>query len=248
MAHARRTAGALLLLLASVAGATGPSRATVEVRPVAVSPKGVVLFRTWRELSPTGSAAPQRTEVGWLVVSGDGLWREVPHAVFEPGAEKTDDRWLRLLEEFRAELDWKAPPASVRPLLRELGLTPAHRVAADAGKGAVTWSPTALCLGARCTDVAIQQWAPSGITSRPGEGKPITCDFHAAGVALFRCDGREGWGTPDQEGAVFALPPNRYWDEREGLVDIGYDLQCVDGIAIVPKGLREPAPSSPPAR
>jgi hypothetical protein len=220
----------------------------VDVHPIAVSADGVVLFKTWRELSPSGSPAPQRTEVAWLVVSGDGLWREVPHVTIDPEKDKTGDRWARLLKEFRGEFDWKAPPESVRPLLKEYGWTSAHQVAADSGKRTVTWSPSRLCVGSSCTEVAISQWAPSGITNRPGEGKPIGSDFYAAGVALFRWEGRDKWATPDQEGAVFVLPPNRFWDEREGMVDIGYSLQCVDGIAIVPKWLREAARSGHQAK
>jgi hypothetical protein len=35
--------------------ATGPSFATYRIVPVAASQRGVVLFRTWRELNPTGA-------------------------------------------------------------------------------------------------------------------------------------------------------------------------------------------------
>lgn len=234
----RGLAAILTLALATTATATGPSRATVEIIPIAVSAKGVVLFKTWRELSPMGSPAAQRTEVGWLVVSGDGLWREIPHAVFDPTTEKTDAQWVRLLEQFRAEFDWKRPPPSARPLLKEFGLTAANRVAPDSGKGSVTWTPERICLGPSCLEFAVSQWAPGGTINEPAKGNPIASSFYAAGVALFRCEGGDKFATKEQAGAVFALPPNRRWDEREGLVDIGYDVQEIDGISVLPKALR----------
>lgn len=178
-------------------------------------------------------------EVGWLVVSGDGLWREVLHAVVEEG-EKDDDRFGRLRDEFKAEVDWKSPPKSVRPLLAEFSFTKVGRVAPDAGKGAVSWTPDKLCLGSKCTEMPTVQWAPTGLIDLGGKGRPIASTFYVSGVALFRCDHTETWGTDDQAGAVFRLPPNKYWVEQEGLVDIGYSLQCIDGISIVAKALREP--------
>lgn len=230
----------LLLAPASPARATHPSRVELQIVPVAISPKGVVLFKYWRTLDPTGGYFGQRSEVGWLVVSGDGLWREVLHATVEEEGEKDLDRVNRFREEFKAEFDWKNPPKSVRQWLTELGFAKGGRVAPETGKGAVTWRPDKLCLGTRCTEVAIAHWAPTGLMDLGAKGRPIASSFYFSGVALFRCDQSESFGTDNQAGAVFRLPPNQYWTEQEGLVDIGYDLQCIDGISIVPKALREP--------
>lgn len=247
-ALARGTAAVVLLLAAvTAAHATGPSRATVEIVPIAVSAKGVVLFKTWRELNPEGAHAARPAEVGWLVVSGDGLWREVPHAVIGSEVLKDDARYWRLMDEFRADFTWKNPPKSVRALLAEFGFTARDRVAPDLGRGAVTWSPQKLCLGSECAECSARQWAPGGIVSEETKGNPVASSFYAAGVALFRCEaGGDLFATEKQPGAVFVLPPHRYWDEREGLVDIGYEVQEIDAIAIVPKAIREPAPPELP--
>lgn len=244
----RALAAILLFAMASAgpARATGPSRATVEIVPIAVSAKGVVLFKTWRELNPEGARAAQPAEVAWLLVSGDGLWREVSHAVVGPEVAKDDARYYRLRDEFRAAFDWKAPPKSVRAVLAEFGFAAKDRVAPEHGKGAATWKPQALCLGSGCIECSARQWAPGGIVSEEGKGNPIAASFYVAGVALFRCEASgEEFATEKQPGAVFVLPPHKFWDEREGLVDLGYDVQEIDAIAILPKALWEPVASSP---
>jgi hypothetical protein len=241
MARGRRLAvpALALLLVATSAGATGPSRATVEIVPIAVSSKGVVLFKTWRVLNPTGAYVAERTEVGWLVVGAQRVWREAPHAAVDPATDSDGARWPKLREEFRSPFDWKRPPASVRPLLSEFGITAKDAVPPDLGRGQVTWSPSKLCVGAACAELEGTLWAPGGIRSESGKGNPIVASFYAAGVALFRCDPAPGTlATPEQAGAVFSLPPNKWWDEREGLVDIGYEIQEIDGIAVVPEPLR----------
>jgi hypothetical protein len=239
---------ALVVLLAAGphARATGPSSIEVRVVPVAVSAKGAVLFKTWRELRPEGAQGAQPAEVGWLVVSGEGLWLEVSHAVVSD-VEHDEARYYRLRKEFQAAFEWKNPPKSVRPLLARFDLAERDRVAPDLGRGAVTWSPKKICLGSRCADCSARQWAPGGIVSEEGQGTPTAAEFHAAGVALFsRTLGpEESPGGREPPGAIFRLPPHRYWDEREGLVDLGYEMERIDAIAIVPKALRDHAASSP---
>lgn len=229
-----------LLAAASPARATGPSQATVRIVPIAASAKGVVLFKTWRELNPEGAHAALPAEFGWLAVDADGLWREVPHAAVGPEVARDDAPYYRLLKEFRAAFDWKNPPASVRPLLLELGIGERERVAPDLGKGKVTWTPQKLCFAAKCFEGGSMQWAPGGIVSEEGKGAPITSSFFAAGVALFHREPKseDDWGVKDPPGASFRLPPIRRFDPTFGFVDVGYDLQCIDAIAVLPKALR----------
>lgn len=229
-----------ILLAGGTAAATGPSVALVRIEPVAVSAKGVVLFKTWRELNPEGARGAQPAEVGWLVVSGDGLWREVSHALVDPRKGENDAAYYRLRKEFEAALDWKRPPRSLRPLLAEFGFTAKDRVAPDLGKGQVTWSPEKICLGQRCSDGSTMLWAPGGIVSEEERGAPVASSFHVAGVALFHREPKyeDAWGTEPPPGATFRLPPIRRWDPTFGLVDVGFDLQLVDAIAVLPPAIR----------
>lgn len=235
-----RAATLAILLAGGTARATGPSVALVRIEPVAVSGKGVVLFKTWRELNPEGARGAQPPEVGWLVVSGDGLWREVAHASVDPRRGENDAEYHRLRKEFEAALDWRRPPRSLRPLLAEFGFTAKDGVAPDEGKGEVTWTPERICLGERCSGGSAMLWAPGGIVSEEGRGAPITSSFHAGGVALFHREPEheDAEGTAPPPGATFRLPPIRRWDPTFGLVDVGFDLQLVDGIAILPPAIR----------
>jgi hypothetical protein len=233
----------MLLAAGPPARATGPSWAEARVVPVAVSAKGVVLFKTWRELNPEGARAAQPAEVGWLVVSGDGLWLEIRHeVVVEVEVEHDQARYYRLRKEFQAAFDWRNPPKSVRPLLARYELSEKDRVAPDVGKGAVTWSPQRLCLGSRCAE-GIFQWAPGGIVSEEGRGTLIASTFFAAGVAVFHREPKteDGWETDEPPGASFRLPPIRRWDPSFGWVDVGYDMQLIDGVVVLPDALRERA-------
>lgn len=235
----RELALVALLAIAAPARATGPSQATVRIVPVAVSAKGVVLFKTWRELNPEGAHAAVPAEFAWLAVDAEGLWREVPHAAVGPEVARDDAPYYRLLKEFRAAFDWKNPPATVRPLLAELGVTEQDRVPPDLGQGKATWTPQKLCAGAKCAE-GVMQWAPGGIVSEEGKGSPITASFFCAGVALFHREPKheDDLGTKEPPGASFRLPPIRRWDPTFGFVDVGYDLQVIDAISIVPKALR----------
>lgn len=233
----------MLALLLALGLATGPSNAGYRIAPVAVNERGEVLFRTWRELNPEGAQAFRRADVGWLVVSANGLWREVPHAV-APDTARGDDgdssRNAALRRQFEAPLAWDDPPASVAPLLREFGFLPRHAVSPSAGAGRATWSPSRLCVGRRCT-AAVAQRTFGGLESETGQGSAMPAAFVRAGIALFH-NTAPVEGEPS--GAHFPLPPNLILTREEGLADLGFETWSVDGIAIA--SLRPPPPALRP--
>lgn len=230
----------MLALLLALGLATGPSSAGYRIVPVAANDRGEILFRTWRELNPEGAQALRRADVGWLVVSSKGLWREVPHAI-APDTARGDNRdsalQAELRREFEAPLDWDDPPASVTPLLREFGFLPRHAVPPSGRAGMAAWSPARLCEGRRCTS-GVPQRTLGGLESEPGKGSAVRAAFVRAGIALFH-NYVPVEGEPS--GARFSLPPNLIPTREEGLADLGYEAWSVDGIAVA--SLR-PAPAS----
>ncbi|MGB8932798.1 MAG: hypothetical protein WCC48_16255 [Anaeromyxobacteraceae bacterium] len=222
------------LLVAAPAGATGPSGATLSLRPVAVGEGGAVLLKTFRELNPDGGYAPRRAEYGWLVVSAAGTWREAQHALVDPaavGEEVAAAERAPLQTWLEAPFDWGAPPESVRGLLREHGFAPPKEpFDPAAGKGRVTWSPKDLCVQGRCRWPAPAQRTLEELESEAEEGAPVACSFFRGGVALFRNE----HGEAREVGAKFRLAPN-IADYRDGFGprDLGYDRVSVDGVVVL---------------
>jgi hypothetical protein len=217
-------------LLLALALATGPSGATYRIVPFAATADGVVLFRTWRELNPTGAHAPQRVDTGWLAVSASGTWNEAPETTVDPselGEERAAERIATLRLEHAAPLDPAHPPETLRPLLASLRAGRLFVVDPAGGAGRATWSPSAACARGACGR-AVPQRTVGGLESEPKEDAEVRAAFFHAGVALFR-NGVNGEGRA--YGARFALPPNLH-EEREGLVDLGYEVVEVDGIAV----------------
>jgi hypothetical protein len=237
---ARAPAFALIAVaLAAPALATGPSQAEVRIVPLAANARGVVLFKTLRLLNRTGAHGPAPVETGWLLVSGRGVWKEVSHADFDPSRvvpSDADARFARIRAEFESDLDWAAPPASLAPLLAEHGFTARDRIRADEGSGAVAWTPRALCAGATCSGPPRAQRTVGGIESARGEGSRVACAFSRAGVALFHNRRGSDGGDPPPRGALFRLPANPYLDRRLGPIDLGYDLEDVDGVVLLDAG------------
>jgi hypothetical protein len=183
-----------------------------------------------------------RVDVGWLAVSEMGLWREAPHARLEPDG-MTDAAAFRELARPRDELeappDWRAPPASVRPILVEFGLRRVDAVEPAAGTGLATWSPNQACVRRTCAP-RVRQRTFGGHASDDRAGTPVESAFFRSGIAVLRnrLDPEHA-----ERGAWFRLPPNMLQEPGLGRVNVGYDIVKVDGIAIF--GSRPTTPNAP---
>ncbi|MFY0562367.1 hypothetical protein ACN28E_00880 [Archangium lansingense] len=230
----------LLLLLgvmaADTAGATGPSTLEVKLSPLAAR-KGAVLFRTRYTVNREGAHRFMTVEFGWLVVDARGGWKEVPHRTVaepaSPGSAEEDTRaWAELKRadaEFKAPLDWKAPPESLAGLLREYGFTRKDVVAKNAGAGTVTWSPKTLCEGKRCPSPCrqrtVREWRSEDVDEGEGPHKPIKALFVHSGVAVFR-----NQYDDEHHDAFFTEPVVGEEDRNPGI-----EIHDVMAICVVPR-------------
>ncbi|MGC4119687.1 MAG: hypothetical protein QM765_34970 [Myxococcales bacterium] len=223
-----------LLLLATNAHATGPSSVTVRLQAVAVNSRGEALLRTWREANPDGAHVPGAVDLGWLVVSARGTWRESTHRVNCPHAEA--ERW------FERAIDLASPPASLRDLVAAFRFTTADSVKPDEGAGVVNWSADHACIGKHCTPAPVAQRTVGGIPSASAVAQP-TCVFYKAGIAILR-NTVNGDGL--QRGARFDLPGSLVVaDTRLGLQESGFSIASIDAVALV-SGIEDPARSRLP--
>jgi hypothetical protein len=214
-----------MLAIPASSRATGPSSITVRLRPVAVNARGEVLLKTWREANPEGAQAVMPVDLGWLVVSADGLWREATHRLdAEAGEAKA---W------FEGRLDWASPPASLAPLLARHRFVAGDAVAPGDGAGAVVWTGDRACVGARCTPSAVMQRTVGGVPAEDGAVGQADCRFYRAGVAILR---NTTGGDGAQRGTAFSHPGSPIHDDPIfGPQELGFAIAEVDAVSLVPE-------------
>jgi hypothetical protein len=212
---------------------TGPSSAEIKIVPIAFN-NGAVLFKTYRYINRSGAHRFMRTEFGWLVVSADGIWEEVPHIILDPDKKNSQEhilleRFSRYQNEFDKGFNWSSPPKSVRPLLEKYGFTSSQRIGRNEGKGMITWTPKRVCKIGKCERGAIVQRSLHKLRNVRGKGKSIKCSFYYAGVALFKNYQRFSESGPEIEerGAYFFIRS----DYRPEVVNI--EMFEIDAISII---------------
>jgi hypothetical protein len=220
----------LVLLLAlsapAAALATGPSQITIHLRPVAVNAKGEVLMKTWRASNPEGLQRLGPVDLGWLVVSADGLWKEATYRV-DASVEEAK-AW------FEGRLDWGSPPPTLRPLLAGRAFSSSSEVKPDEGAGKVAWTSEQSCVGNRCTPSPVVQRTLGGLPSSGSAGQPA-CLFYRAGIAILR---NATDGDSATRGARFNHPGSAvYEDKISGPQETGFFMAEVDAVALLPERL-----------
>jgi hypothetical protein len=208
---------------------TGPSSAEIKIVPIAFN-NGAVLFKTYHYINRNGAHSFVRTEFGWLVVSADGIWEEVPHIILDPEKKTSREEYLwkqlsRYQDEFDRDFNWSSPPYSVRRLLKKYGFTGSQRISRNKGKGMIIWTPTRVCKMDKCTRGAIVQRSLHRLRNVRGKGYAVRCSFYYAGVALFK--NHDGYEDKKPEGAYFFIR-SAY---RPEVVDV--DVFDVDAISII---------------
>lgn len=215
--------------------ATGPSSADLKIVPITHNSKGVILFKTYYTVNHTGAHYYQKVEIGWLVVSANGIWEEVPHLVFDPQKVAEDDlenKWNQFEEEFKQNINWASTPLSVQPLLRRYGFTQHQDFTQTTSAGTLTWEPDKLCERGNCTSRRTIQRSLHNLRSTRGKGSPVQASFYYAGVAVFN-----NYLNDEEQarGASFFIPirPARYRSK-----DPGIDYWNIDAIVIINGGIR----------
>jgi hypothetical protein len=208
---------------------TGPSHAEIKIVPIAFN-KGTILFKTYHYINRDGSYRFHRTEFGWLVVSANGTWEEVPHIILDPEKMAGREEYLweqsfRYRDEFDQDFKWSSPPDSVRRLLKKYGFTVRQRISATKGEGRIIWAPTRVCNRGKCARGTIVQRSLHRLRNVRGKGNRIRCSFYYAGVALFK--NYDGLTGEKSEGAHFFIRNMGMMEDPE------IDMSDVDAISII---------------
>ncbi len=211
--------------------ATGPSHAKIKILPIGYDLKGIILFKTYSYINPTGNHKYNRVKYGWLVVSANGIWRESPHIILDPEKNNNnsfDDKMKRYENEFKQNINWKSPPSppnTLQYLIREYKFIAIPDFQPEKGKFLITWSPKKTIKSKYNKSNATQRTLHE-ITNLKDRGTDVKCIFYHAGVALFNnvC--------LDEKliGAEFFIPILPSGSELE---DPGVDYWEIDGISII---------------
>ncbi len=219
---------------ATLSLATGPSSADFKIVPITHNSKGVILFKTYYTVNRTGADNYQKVELGWLVVSTNGIWEEAPHIVFDPekvAADELENKWNQYQAEFKQNFNWASPPMSVRPLLRRYRFTQHQDITQTTGAGTLTWEPDRLCEKGDCTPSRTAQRSLHNLRSRRGKGSPVQSSFYYAGVAVFNNLEED----EQSRGAAFFIATRSAKDRSN---DPGIDYWSIDAVVIIKGRMR----------
>jgi len=195
--------------------ASSASSASITMTPVTYTDSGIVLFKVSRHIDYTGEASNLLYSYWWLVVSGSGIWEEVPYQTFQQPdnnvAEKNHEAFWNKLHQFvtifNSDINWAQPPHSLLPLIKKYGFKPRPDFNKNEGQGTVTWSSKGICVNDKCSKLSIPQRTLGNKTSSVGyttieykdkeivrkdkkivwvEVPPVPCIFSHGGVVLFK--------------------------------------------------------------
>lgn len=182
---------------------TDVSSCVVKIVPIASGDEGTVLFKTYYSINPMGGSIITPVEIGWLVASADGIWKESGHAYlnFSGGLEITSKDSL-YLNELNSPFNWKKPPESVLPLLKAFNISTPLRM--DCGENVLTWTNNGVYRRKSIKEDSVILRSLKGINSQSEQGTPITTLFYHKGIALFRSTKTSDYESPSKiKGAVF---------------------------------------------
>ncbi len=236
-----------LLLPAPAAWGTGEASMRITIIPVAANDNGEVLFKTIANDSPyTHLTYLGNIRLGYLVVSGKGVWEEVVVRSIKGRNMDEDSEAQRQLAQksheeeiatFFAPIYWDSPSIKLRPLLEKYGFNQKDEVTTDLGKGKVEWRREGIFYGGKLIAGPIRQRTLFNNVSMKGRaGNPLLCRFFFKGVALF--------DNTDGQGAIFSNTEDFFpyggqthpfvKDPEDQHVMEDFDHYMIGGICIVP--------------
>jgi hypothetical protein len=192
-----------VITLGSSSENTGVSYCIIKIVPVGSGDNGTVLFKTYYSINPMGWSIITPVEIGWLVASANGIWKESRHVYlnFSDGLEITSKDSL-YLNEFYSPFNWEKSPESVLPLLKAFNISTPLRI--DCGKNVLAWTNNGVYKRKSIKEKSTIIRSLKGIKSQSAEGTPITTLFYHKGIALFRSMKTSGYESPSIiKGAVF---------------------------------------------
>ena len=213
-----------LLVTALSLNATGPSRATIKIVPLATNSKGSVIFKTYSHINKSGRHSLEGAEYGWLCASSSGIWEERLYYRITESDSADSERTSFYATQFENRTDLDDPPESLKALMDKHGFDDWETIRPRTGAGQAVWSAEKICTHKKCSKLNIEQRTLGGISSNDRKGKPVTSLFHYEGVILF--ESYFNYDDAEQRGAFFPIA-NIFQGE-----DIGIDIYSISGISV----------------
>jgi hypothetical protein len=207
---------------------TGYSHCRIEIVPIATGANRTVLFKTFFSINPHGAHLYEPVELGWLVVSADGVWEYVTHMRldFQEGnfVSAADSVHLK---SFKDRFNIRHPPKTVEKLMKKYDIK--RSIRSDRGKGLLVRHADGIYKGGKRMHLNHLKTLDNIVSQPSSSDTPIKCTFYHDGVAVFRS--RKGFDEDDNEileGATF-LSGAVYDGEQ-----VWIDLYEIDAIVIIP--------------
>lgn len=217
--------------------ATGPSYADISIVPVTYNESGVILFKTRCVINLTGSHDFETTEYGWLVVSSEGIWEEIPHIILDPaqlrqnGQSEQDilDEYHKYREEFLNEFSWESPPKSVQEIVATYAFQQPPLARQQDNPSSAREMLHSLFSRYPETEVYLKQKSLKELSNYISQETVFNVTFSYAGVIVLKNIDRE----QQRIGAPFDIYNPMDLGDRHGCQDYGVEYQEIDGIILL---------------
>ena len=211
-----------LLSLISIVYATGPSYASITLKPLATNSHGEVLFGVSRDINPTGANSIKYEKFGWLVVSSSGVWDEKVAFIGKDNNLKN----LSQIEKYnKGKINLKNPDKVLKALMKKYGFTKQTPLINEKYKILELKSKQSCYMG-KCINKVLQQKTIENYHCNKIE-VPVRSSFSYKGVILVH--NINHFEEKLNKGCIFNIKNFTLYPDR----DIGYDIMEVDGIVLL---------------
>lgn len=217
----------LLWSLASIAYATGPSYASIKLKPIATNPHGEVLFQVSSDINPTGAYSIRYEKFGWLVVSSKGVWDERAALM---GKDDDNPKFLSKIKDYEnGKINLQNPDMVLKVLMKKYGFKK-HTPLINEKNKILELKPKQSCYLGKCVEHTLLQKTIEKYYCKNIKVS-VRSTFSYKGVILVR-------NIDDDfenkiKGGMFNIKNFSLYPKK----DIGYDLMDIDGIVLLKNGV-----------
>lgn len=162
---------------------TGPSFAEISIVPVCYSDDGVILCRTKYIVNSMGAHRMEDHDFGYLLVSANGIWKEIDHIHIETETISYDS--LDKIEKIHNEpIDLEKPPKHLDSIIKKYDMI--RTVDYPVRRNQYFWTTKGIYNNKDIIESnSTEQKTLNGIVNEKGTGTRTGCAYSIMGVVFF---------------------------------------------------------------